>query len=127
MKVFYSIKKTDMEKISKKQFITDIGDYENFSSLNNFKNRVCLILFWKNDYQKNDLLFQVAEQLEDTFFNKVDFYSVNVEQEAILAADLGIRKIPTWLFLPIQKNAFMIQGVPPTEEMIEIIKSLLNG
>lgn len=114
-----------MIPFSKTQFLSQIVDYENNHRWNYRGEKPCILIFWKNDYAFNQMLFDCIEKIENRFSEKIDFYSVDVEQEPLLSADLGIRKIPTWLLVPKNKPAKMIQGIPTDESILLIIKDIL--
>lgn len=114
-----------MEIISEIQFISRIFDYNTSKRWKYIAEKPCVIVFLKNSYSSNHILFDYLEQMEKEYCENISFYIVDVEQEAMLAANLGIRKIPTWLLLKAHKPARIIQGIPVMEELHQIIEKFL--
>lgn len=114
-----------MIPFSKIEFINQITDYENHSQFEYQGNIPLLVVFWKNAYSNNELLFKYIEQVENNFHQKTTIYTVDVDIEQTLTFDLGIHKIPTWMLIPINNQPIKIEGIPEINELIMIIEKLL--
>lgn len=110
-----------MQPISKKYFLKHIADYENRQPFSYQNVQPSIVLFWKNSYINNSILFHVVQQLEKSYSPTISFFSADVEQESFLVADLGIRMIPSWLLLSKTQSPKIIQGVPSFPEFSKII------
>lgn len=114
-----------MIPLTKIDFITQIVDYENQSQFNLLDKKPIIIVFWKNSYSNNDFLLKSIEQIETIFHNKLQIFTVDVEEELALTYDLGIKKTPTWLMIPNKKKPKKVEGIPLLEELINIIENFL--
>ena len=60
-------------------------------------------------------------------YTGIDFYSVNVDDNAGLAKQLRIRSIPMLLIVPTQGDPQSIVGLYPKEELVKVIEFVING
>ena len=60
-------------------------------------------------------------------YTGIDFYSVNVDDNAELAKQLRIRSIPMLLIVPTQGDPQSIVGLYPKEELVKVIEFVING
>ncbi len=67
----------------------------------------------------------VVEELAKEYAGKIDFYKVDIDQEAELADVFGIQSVPTFLFVPVTGNPTMQLGAMQKDDFERIIKKVL--
>lgn len=72
------------------------------------------------------MLSPTVEALAEKYAGRVEFGSVNVDEEDALASSFGISVIPTLFFLKDGKVVNKTVGVRPASELEGIIEELLK-
>ena len=67
------------------------------------------------------------KELAAEYNGQIVIYKVNTMNEQELAADFGIRSIPSLLFIPMNGKPQMAQGAMGKEDFKRIIDSVLLG
>ena len=67
----------------------------------------------------------ILEQLAKEFSDKVDFYSVNVDNNKDLAVALGVRNIPLIIFCPMDGNPSATVGLQDYDTILSKINEIL--
>lgn len=67
----------------------------------------------------------ILEQLAQEFSGKVDFYSLNVDNNKELAAALGVRSIPLIIFCPMTGNPSATVGLQDYDTILTKINEIL--
>lgn len=67
----------------------------------------------------------ILEQLAQEFSGKVDFYSLNVDDNKELAAALGVRSIPLIIFCPMTGNPSATVGLQDYDTILTKINEIL--
>lgn len=68
------------------------------------------------------MIAPIMEELSDEFAGEVDIYKIDTEAEQELAAVLGIRSIPSILFVPTDDQPQMAMGALPKHTLKEVIR-----
>lgn len=68
----------------------------------------------------------LLDELSVLYDEKVDFYKVNVDEEGELAADFGIRSIPTLFFVSRDGGVQKITGATSRDRLKEFVEALLK-
>lgn len=68
----------------------------------------------------------ILEELSNEYENKIDIYKVDTEKEQELSAILGIRSLPSILFIPLNEDPQMSIGALPKTAFEEAIKNILK-
>ena len=69
----------------------------------------------------------ILEELAAEYDGQIVIYKVNTMNEETLAADFGIRSIPTLLFIPVNGKPQVAQGAMGKADFKRIIDSFLLG
>ena len=82
------------------------------------------------DYEKNPdtwckAVAPILDDLAKEYKDQIYIYKIDTDQEQELAADFGIRSIPSLLFIPMNGQPQMIQGAIGKEEFKKIIDEFL--
>ena len=67
----------------------------------------------------------ILDDLAKEYKDQIYIYKIDTDQEQELAADFGIRSIPSLLFIPMNGQPQMIQGAIGKEEFKKIIDEFL--
>ena len=68
----------------------------------------------------------VLEELGKEYEGKVKVYKVNTETEQELAGVIGIRSIPSLLFVPVGEKPQMAAGALPKEQFVQAFNDVLG-
>ena len=71
------------------------------------------------------MIAPVLEELAKEYEGKLYIYKVNTEVEQQLAAEFGIRSIPSLLFVPMEGAPQMAQGALPKDALKQAIDEVL--
>ncbi len=96
-------------------------------NIEEFKKANCAVLdFWASWCGPCRMLSPTVEALAEKYAGKVEFGSVNVDEEDALAVSFGISVIPTLFFLKEGKVVNKTVGVRPASELEGIIEDLVK-
>ena len=70
-------------------------------------------------------MIPILEQLAKEFSGKVDFYSLNVDNNKDLAVALGVRNIPLIIFCPMSGNPSATVGLQDYDTILSKINEIL--
>lgn len=70
-------------------------------------------------------LSPLVEEIAKEYKGRIDVYKVDTDEEKILAQKLGIRNLPTLLFIPAQGQPQAVMGAVPKESLLKTINELL--
>ena len=71
------------------------------------------------------LIAPILEELADEYDGQIYIYKVDTEAEQQLAAEFGIRSIPSLLFVPMGEAPQMAQGALPKDAFKQAIEEVL--
>lgn len=113
-------------QLTKSDFLKRVADYENNPTTWKFLgNRPTVIDFYANWCGPCKMMAPIMDELAEEYSGKVDFYKVDTEAEQELAAVFGIRSIPTFLFIPLNKAPQLASGAMGKAQFKQAIESVL--
>lgn len=71
------------------------------------------------------MIAPILEELADEYDGQIYIYKVDTEAEQQLAAEFGIRSIPSLLFVPMGEAPQMAQGALPKDAFKQAIEEVL--
>ena len=74
---------------------------------------------------KPAIIAPILEELADEYDGQIYIYKVDTEAEQQLAAEFGIRSIPSLLFVPMGEAPQMAQGALPKDAFKQAIEEVL--
>ena len=111
-----------VQVLTASDFRKKIMDYESHPDEWVFAgSRPAIIDFYATWCGPCKMMAPMVESLAGKYAGKIDFYKVDIDQEPELAADFGIRSIPTFLFIPLKGNPTMQMGARPKEDFEALI------
>jgi thioredoxin len=121
-----SKKKKMVQHLTKEAFLEKVFNYEKNNEWKFEGNRPCLIDFYADWCGPCKIVTPVLDQLSKDYEGTIDFYKVDTEEELELAAAFGIRNIPSFLFIPVEKQPQMAIGALPRETFIKAFGDVLG-
>lgn len=120
---------TNMAKtihLTKADFLTKVANYEkNPEKWEYLGDKPAIIDFYADWCGPCKMVASILEQLAAEYEGQIYIYKVDTEAEQELAADFGIRSIPTLLFIPMNENPQMAQGALPKDAFKQAINEVL--
>jgi len=123
------LNKTNMTKtihLTKADFLTKVANYEkNPQTWEYLGDKPAIIDFYADWCGPCKMVAPILEQLAAEYEGQIYIYKVDTEAEQELAADFGIRSIPTLLFVPMNDAPQMAQGALPKDAFKQAINDVL--
>lgn len=112
--------------LTKAEFLTKVANYEqNPEKWEYLGDKPCIIDFYADWCGPCKMVAPILEQLAGEYEGQIYVYKVDTEAEQQLAADFGIRSIPTLLFCPMNETPQMAQGALPKDAFKQAINDVL--
>lgn len=111
-------------KISQDQFAKRVFDYK-AGAFKFLGSRPAIVDFnadWCGPCRR---LAPTIDSLAVQYAGKIDFYSVNIDENRPLANALGIQSIPMLLFIPLEGRPQASVGLLPREDIEQAIREVL--
>lgn len=112
--------------LTRADFLSKVANYED--SPENWVylgDKPCIIDFYADWCGPCKVVAPILEELAAEYEGQIYIYKVDTEAEQQLAADFGIRSIPTLLFCPVGENPQMAQGALPKDAFKQAISEIL--
>ena len=111
-----------VEHLTSETFKAKIFDYEKSQEWEYKGENPCIIDFYAHWCGPCKMVAPIMEELAEEYCCKVDIYKVNTEEQQTLAAQYGIRSIPT---LMVSRDGIILlnqAGMLPEEAFDKLIK-----
>ena len=113
-------------ELDRSGFLRYVFDYEHNSTWKYQGLLPCLIDFHDEACPPCQALEPELRKTAEAYGNQLLFYRVDFEKESQLAAELGIRDLPTLVLCPLDGKPLIMQGATSMERLMEIIERELN-
>ncbi|WP_455674390.1 thioredoxin family protein [Phocaeicola sp.] len=114
--------------LTKESFVEKVAEYNNFPNDWKFKgDKPCLVDFHAPWCVYCKALSPILDQLAVEYDGKIDFYKVDVDQEAELETAFNIRTIPNLLLCPMEGAPVMKLGTMNKAQLKKLIEETLLG
>lgn len=113
-------------KMTKADFLTKIADYE--KSPQEWKylgDKPAIVDFYANWCGPCRSIAPMLEELAKEYDGEIYIYKVDTDKEKDLSAEMGIRSLPSLLFIPMEGQPQMAQGALPKATFKELIDTFL--
>ena len=115
-------------ELTKANFLKKVADYEtNPTEWKYLGDKPAIVDFYAPWCGPCKMVAPILEELAAEYDGQIVIYKVNTMNEQELAADFGIRSIPSLLFIPMNGKPQMAQGLMPKNELKSAIDSVLLG
>lgn len=88
-------------------------------------DKPCIIDFYADWCGPCKTIAPILEELANEYDGEIYIYKVDTEEEQQLAAEFGIRSIPSLLFVPMDEAPQMAQGALPKDAFKQAINEVL--
>lgn len=88
-------------------------------------DKPCIIDFYADWCGPCKMVAPILEELANEYDGEIYIYKVDTEAEQQLAAEFGIRSIPSLLFVPMGEAPQMAQGALPKDTFKQVIEEVL--
>lgn len=117
--------KSNVINLTKTEFIEKVTDFENIKEWAYKGDKPAIIDFYADWCGPCRKLSPILEEIATEFKDEIYVYKINTDKEPEIATAVGIRVLPTLLFIPIDGKPKGNEGFIPKENLINIIDSLL--
>ncbi|MDR0363865.1 MAG: hypothetical protein LBH92_02450 [Bacteroidales bacterium] len=114
-----------IKQLTKADFLEKIYDFEGTNAPQNCNTASVVVFFHKNDPKNLPIYLELLGNLQ-LKFPDVAFYRANVMEEQLLAGDLGIRRVPAILFVPLHKRPRIAHGVFSETDFEQAIQKIFK-
>lgn len=112
--------------LTREDFLAKVANIEaNPQEWKYLGDKPCLIDFYADWCGPCKMVAPILEELAGEYADDLYIYKVDTEVEQQLAAEFGIRSIPSLLFVPMEGQPQMAQGALPKDALKEAIGEVL--
>ncbi len=111
--------------LTKEDFAAKVFDYKNNKEWSFRGDRPAIIDFYADWCGPCKMLSPIFEKLSKKYENRIDFYKVDTDKEQDVASVLGVKSLPTILFIPVDGKPKVSVGFLQEDAFENIIKDFL--
>lgn len=112
--------------LTRADFLAKVANFEeNPDSWVYLGDKPCIIDFYADWCGPCKMVAPILEELANEYDGELYIYKVDTEAEQQLAAEFGIRSIPSLLFVPMDEDPQMAQGALPKDAFKRAIEEVL--
>ncbi len=112
--------------LTRADFLTKVANFEeNPDQWVYLGDKPCIIDFYADWCGPCKMIAPILEELAEEYDGEIYIYKVDTEAEQQLAAEFGIRSIPSLLFVPMDEAPQMAQGALPKDAFKQAIDEVL--
>lgn len=113
-------------QLTRADFLTKVANFEeNPDTWVYLGDKPCIIDFYADWCGPCKMVAPILEELANEYDGEIYIYKVDTEAEQQLAAEFGIRSIPSLLFVPMGEAPQMAQGALPKDAFKQAIEEVL--
>lgn len=113
-------------QLTRAEFLTKVANFEeNPDQWVYLGDKPCIIDFYADWCGPCKMIAPILEELASEYDGEIYIYKVDTEAEQQLAAEFGIRSIPSLLFVPMGEAPQMAQGALPKDAFKQAIEEVL--
>ncbi len=111
--------------LSKADFIKRVADVETNSTWKYLGDKPAIVDFYADWCGPCKMIAPILESLAKEYSGEIYIYKVNTDKERDLAAIMGIRSLPTLLYIPMKGQPQMTMGAAPKADIQKKINEFL--
>ncbi len=112
--------------LTKEDFVAKVFDYKNNKEWSFRGERPAIIDFYADWCGPCKMLSPIFEKLSKKYENRIDFYKVDTDKEQDVASALGVKSLPTILFIPVDGKPKVSVGFLQEDAFENIIKDFFG-
>jgi thioredoxin len=113
-------------EITKADFLTKVADYEKSpEKWVSLAEKPIIVDFYANWCKPCKMISPILDKMAEKYADKIIVYKVNVDKEKVLANEIGIKSIPTLIFVPKDSEPQIMIGAKSEEELDKFIQEVL--
>lgn len=114
-----------IQPLTRAEFLRNIFDFEGLHAPQRQNTHPCVVLFYMNEDVRCSQQIEILESIIPQTTG-ISFFKVEVMNEQLLAADLGIRRIPALLFVPVKDELRISEGLLPPKQLFSSFQNLFK-
>ncbi|APR65260.1 thioredoxin [Borrelia anserina] len=112
--------------LTKQEFIDKVFDYENNKKWDFRGKKPAIIDFYADWCGPCKMLAPIYDELSKKYGDKIDFYKVDTDKEQEVSIALGVRSLPTIIFIPVEGKPKISVGFIQQDSFEDAIKDLFK-
>lgn len=118
--------KMEVKHLTKSEFLSLVYNFEKNPKEWKYEgSKPAIVDFYATWCGPCKVLSPIIEELAKEYDGKIVVYKVDVDKEQDLAAAFNVRSIPTLLWIPMQGEPFLSQGMMPKADLKKAIDEKL--
>jgi thioredoxin-like negative regulator of GroEL len=114
--------KDHIKGLTRSGFLEKVFDYEKQAEWQYQGQKPCVIAFHDESCPPCKAMETSFREVARIYCERVDFYSVDFTTESQLAAELGVKNLPTLVFCPIGDKPVVLQGAATAGKLKDTVE-----
>lgn len=121
------IKAQTVEPLTNDQFKEKIWNYDTDKEWKYLGDKPAIIDLYATWCGPCKRLAPILEEIQKEYGSKIQIYKVDTDKEKQLSNLFNVSSIPLMVFIPKKGEPFLVTGLRPKEQLVEIINEKLMG
>lgn len=116
-----------VEPLTNDQFKEKIWNYDTDNEWKYLGDKPAIIDLYATWCGPCKRLAPILEEIQKEYGSKIQIYKVDTDKEKQLSNLFNVSSIPLMVFIPKKGEPFLVTGLRPKEQLVEIINEKLMG
>lgn len=116
-----------VESLTNDQFKEKIWNYDTDKEWKYLGDKPAIIDLYATWCGPCKRLAPILEEIQKEYGSKIQIYKVDTDKEKQLSNLFNVSSIPLMVFIPKKGEPFLVTGLRPKEQLVEIINEKLMG
>lgn len=116
-----------VEPLTNDQFKEKIWNYDTDKEWKYLGDKPAIIDLYATWCGPCKRLAPILEEIQKEYGSKIQIYKVDTDKEKQLSNLFNVSSIPLMVFIPKKGEPFLVKGLRPKEQLVEIINEKLMG